>query len=181
MLAAMAPDDQASCERLWLDWQQGDGAAFTALYARISPGLFALCRALTVRSRIAPEDLFQEAFRRAIAAAGRFRPEGSLEAWLAVIARRTAIDLRREAERRLGSAAPPVADPPDPASAEGRNRVDLLDALARLPEDLREVLLLRELQGLEVKEVAAWLGLSPMTVKRRTAEALRRLDGNRGP
>lgn len=160
-----------SNEALWLAWQRGDPGAFDALYERVTPGLFALCCALTTRARIQPDDLFQEVFRRAIA--GHFRPGGALEAWLAVIARNACVDLQRAAK-----SAPPVpegVDPSDPGGAAGVHRVDLSEALDRLPAELRETVELRHLQGLTVEEVAAWLQVSPSTVKRRLGEAFRLL------
>lgn len=158
-----------SPEALWRIWRGGNSKVFETLYDKVAPALYSLCRALTVRSAIAADDLFQETFRKAIG--GRF-DGGNLEAWLATIARNAFVDLQRAAKR-----TPTLeADPVDPTS--GSVRVEALDLLASLPVELREVVALRHLQGLSIEEVAEKLDLSPATVYRRLAEAFRLLDRN---
>lgn len=161
-------------EALWAAWRAGDAGAFAVLYDRVSPPLFALCLALTARSAVTAEDLFQEAFRRAILAADRFRPTGDLEAWLATIVRHTHVDLLRQAARRA-----PVTTP-ESGSEPGILRVDLLDYLNRLSAELREPVILHHLQGLSIQEVAEKLGISPATVKRRLAEGFKLLSQWKG-
>lgn len=128
----------------------------------VSPGLHALCRALVRRTPVSAEDLFQETVRRALE--GPYRPEGSLKAWLAVVARNAFLNLL-EKERR-----PPV---PVPGREErGWVSVEIRDLLDRLSPELREAVALRFFQGLSVQEASEVLGVSPATFKRRLAEAM---------
>ena len=167
----MVPDAEvreASCphDALWLAWRRGDPGAFEALYRDLSPGLHTLCRALARGTPIQADDLFQEAFRRAIASADRYRPGGSLAAWLSTIARNAFLDRMRSEARK------PIPLPVAPAPEGYR---DILDTLSSLPEALREAVALRHLQGLSLEETAEALGVSLATAKRRIAEGLEKL------
>ncbi len=162
--------DPTSLDALWLAWQGGEAAAFERLYREVSPGLYALCLGLSRGTGVAADDLFQETCSRAVTAAGRYRPEGMLQAWLATIARNTFLDLlrRRPPGRRIGLDAVQAG----PAGGDPEGAVDMLDALARLAPDLREALALRYLQGLSLPETARVQGVSLATAKRRVAEGL---------
>ncbi len=158
-------------DALWQSWREGDSAAFERLYVLASPGLHALCRALTPRSGMAPDDLFQETFRRALAPSAPYRSQGSFQAWLATIARHVLVDHLRKRQGR----AQALQDRPDPASAAAQRTVDILDQLASLPEEEREAIALRHLQGLSIPEAAGVLEVSEATLKRRIVAGFSRL------
>lgn len=158
---------EPSDDDLWKAWRGGDAQAFATLYARVSPGLYGLCRALA--GRRGADDLFQEAFRLALRAAPGYEPRGRLGAWLGAIARNA---WRQGLRGRHPAGGPP---PGIPEESSAQVCLEALDLLERLPEESREAIALRYLQGMSVSEVAEVLGTSPATVKRRIAEGFREL------
>jgi RNA polymerase sigma-70 factor (ECF subfamily) len=112
-------------------------------------------------------DLVQEAFVRLARSAALEGATPAGEAWLV----RTLVNLCRDRQRRLRvrhraagrieAAAPPAGNPEDAAVA--RATVDA--ALARLSPRRRAVIVLRELEGREVSEIARILGLTRVTVR----------------
>lgn len=129
------------------------------------------------------EDVVQESFLR-VWRARAARPIGSAKSFLFSVARHLAIDvLRRERVSPLGplpdgEAWSVMDDRPDAAeSACTREEIGLLaQALAELPPRCREVMLLRQIQGVPQKEIARQLGLSELTVQTHVVNGLRRLE-----
>lgn len=133
------------------------------------------------------EDIVQDAVVKALGHFGSYRG-GSPRAWLLRIVRNTAMDaLSRRKVRSLDhptddpDAAPDpmqVADPaddPEAALAARQDRGRLDAALAALPVELRECLILRELEELSYKEVAEVTGVPIGTVMSRLWRARRAL------
>mgnify|MGYP002623510194 CR=1 FL=1 len=131
----------------------------------------------------AAEDVAQEAMIRLQGALAGFRGEAELGTWLHRIVLNLTYDhLRRQRRERAGVPLASVgnrADPraPDPhAAVDGaRARAALRAALARLPDDQREVLSLRFLTGLSYAEIARVTGVAEGTVASRIYRALQRL------
>jgi len=130
--------------------------------------LYGLARRLS-RDAEEARDLVQESFFRAARRAGSIPPtEGGAEAWLV----RTLVNLcrdksRRDAVRRR-AAETMLADPGEaPPSPEGAlvARAAIRAALLRLPARRRAAVVLHELEGLPVKEVARVLGVARVTVR----------------
>jgi RNA polymerase sigma factor (sigma-70 family) len=127
------------------------------------------------------EDAAQDAFIKARAAMGRFRPDAPFRPWLLTIVANEARNRRRAAGRRQALAGrvaaelrAPVALPEAEALA-GSDRRELAQALARLGPEHREVIVLRYLLDLSEAECAAALKCRPGTVKSRLSRALGRL------
>jgi RNA polymerase sigma-70 factor (ECF subfamily) len=128
-----------------------------------------------VRDPVLAEDVVQDAIVRALTYFRSFRG-GSARAWLLQIVRTTAYD--RLAERR-GEAAREsdtdmadldVADPaegPEAAMARKQGAEEVNRALASLPPELRECLVLRELEELSYREIGRVLGVPIGTVMSR--------------
>lgn len=129
------------------------------------------------------DDVVQESFLR-IWRARLSRPIGATKSFLFQIARHHAIDLlRRERVSPLVSvpeaATQAVADDrPDTAeSACTRDELSLLAAaLVALPPRCRQVMMLRQIEGLAQKEIAARLGLSELTVQTHVVNGLRSVE-----
>ena len=158
--------------------QQGDVAAFSELVARYQDRIYRFLVRLT-RSQDDALELTQETFLHAYEALERWRPEARFTTWLFQIARNQAFDwLRRnkrvefvalDDEQDIG-----IADPaPTPEGAlEAVQRLRELDrALARLPTEHREILLLREIEEMSYDDIADVLDISLGTVKSRIARA----------
>jgi RNA polymerase sigma-70 factor (ECF subfamily) len=166
----------------------GDEAAFETLVLRHQRSLFNLALRL-LGDRADAEDAVQEAFLRAYRALPRFRGDALFRTWLTGIAInvcRTRLAGAEARRRRVTSSlvqrdpatgeekALPVPDQapnPEAKARAGETRAALERALAALTPEHREVILLREVNGLEYEELAAVLGCALGTVKSRIARA----------
>jgi RNA polymerase sigma factor (sigma-70 family) len=134
------------------------------------------------------EDAAQEAFAKAYAALGRFRPGSPWRPWLLRIVANEARNRKRSEGRRRAlvvraahdGVAPREADAADVAMLLRAERSRLAEALARLAPPHREVVVLRHVLDLSEAECAAVLGCRPGTVKSRAARALAKLREDLG-
>ncbi|MBI3042560.1 MAG: sigma-70 family RNA polymerase sigma factor [Betaproteobacteria bacterium] len=137
-----------------------------------------------VGSRDEALELMQEAFIKAWQALPGWRPEAQFRTWLFSIASNTATDSLRR--RKVVEFVPldedydvpgEAADPAGQLQAKQRLRA-LEAALNRLPDDQREIVLLREIEDMSYSEISAALGISEGTVKSRLARAREALVGH---
>lgn len=175
--------------------QRGDARAFGVLAQRHERRLWNFLRRLLGDAHAA-EDLLQETFARALAAAPTWRPEARVSTFLYTIARNLAADQARRAVHRnaLSLDAGGGADEAEPAprarlgervaapqpSAERvtLNReiaMRIESAVASLPPEQREVFLMRETMDMSFAEIAGAVGVSEATIKSRMRYALERL------
>jgi RNA polymerase sigma-70 factor (ECF subfamily) len=155
---------------------RGELAAFNQLVVRHQDHLFGLVYRL-VPDRDQAADVVQEAFLSAYRNLGSFRG-GSVKSWLSRIAVNAAMDLQRARKRRPSQPYPEFEDeswqPPAPedfepehtALAGERSRV-LAAALAVLPFDQRNCIVLFDVDGYDYGEIARIMGISIGTVKSR--------------
>ena len=115
-------------------------------------------------------DLAQETFLRFVRAEG-YRERGRPIAYLMRIARSVCVDASRKRRLETVSLDFEVAD-----EERSEREVELDEALARLPDDLREAVELRFGSGLGVGEVARALGISRFSARRRINAALKMLE-----
>lgn len=188
-----APRGEAPDEALMVRYQRGDRAAFATLVRRHQGPLFNFAfRQLRIPS--AAEDVVQEAFVRVVQNAADFKHEARFTTWLYTIARNLCIDqLRKRALRRHASLDEPRqtedGDGPtlgeqtadvkasverDVSSVEIKERI--VRAVDTLPDEQREVFLMREVAHLPFKEIAEITGVPENTVKSRMRYALERLQ-----
>jgi len=174
-------DGAPSDEDLMLAWQRGQVAAFDELVLRYHARLFGFVLRLS-HSREQAEDAYSETLLRVFRAGHRWEPRQSFRSWLFAIGRNCAADARRVRGRWLrlltGARGEPVAGSPRSVeapllAAERAAAVD--DALAVLPEEHREVVLLRYRYDFDHAEVAAATGLTERQVRDRLSYARRRL------
>lgn len=169
-------------EDLMLAYGADDGAAFEQLYARHRGGLFRFLQR-QVHDQALAEELFQDIWQRVIQARTRYRPDARFSTWLYQIAHNRLGDHWRAAKHR--PAAPEDAElrierEPDPqtperqlSTFEERRRLQL--ALAELPDDQREVVLLRLEQELSLDVIGQITGVGRETVKSRLRYAMDKL------
>ena len=140
---------------------------------------YALARWL-VRDRVAAEDVVQEAMLRALSYFASFRG-GDARAWLLRIVRNAAYDrLARRREEPLGPGHDALPDPaadPEAEFAAGEDRARLHAALATLPVELRECLVLRELEEMSYRDIARITEVPVGTVMSRLFRARQLLIG----
>ena len=162
--------------------QAGDQSAFELLVERYQKPVYH--QALRLLS--SPEDaadVTQEVFLKAWRNLPSFRGESGFSTWLYRLTDNAAIDLLRREKKRRGESSlddetlgwdAALADPaPTPHQAAEREdlRRAVSDGLARLSEEHRRVLVLREINGLSYEEIGSLLGLTAGTVKSRIARA----------
>ena len=144
------------------------------LFERHGRPVRAYLRALTGSVDLA-EDLAQDVFLRVVRGAERYQAQDRERAWLFRIARNTLIDHRRRSAVRPMTVGRPVE------SARGATqtlRLDLSQALARLPDSEREALLMAEIGGLSYAEIAALLGITLPAVRSALYRARMALRAN---
>ena len=133
------------------------------LYGQMGPALLAYFRQHRVLAGVA-EDLLQDTFVRAIRGWDRLRESVSPRAYLFGIARNVCYD----ALRRYRPAAEPVSEPAaPPAPVEDERLETMRAAIAGLPEQQRETLLLKLRHELTYLEIAEVLGIPVGTVRSR--------------
>jgi RNA polymerase sigma-70 factor, ECF subfamily len=186
---------ETSDEQLMLAFRAGDARAFEALVRRHRGPVFHFILRFTGQ-RARSEDLLQETWLKVVRSAREYEPRARFTTWLYTIARNLCVDsARKESHRQaesleapagaqdadggrpLGEALPDGGASPERGAHAARLRPLLERALAELPEEQREVFVLREYSGIAFKEIAEVTGVSENTVKSRmryALEALRR-------
>jgi len=167
----------------------GDARAFAELVDRHGGAVMRYARSLS-GSDAAAEDLVQQTFLSAYRAASNFRAESRVRTWLFSIARNAAWHQRKKEARyqptpevdessllELGLNAGWGAEDPETLAQRACQRKLLEVALAALPAQDREIVLLRDIEELSGAEVADVLGLSLAAMKSRLHRARLKLAG----
>jgi RNA polymerase sigma-70 factor (ECF subfamily) len=156
--------------------QQGEAVAFEVLVVKYQRRVAASIRRF-VRDDAITEELTQEVFLNAFLALPTFKPEGEFAAWLFTIARNAAISYLRSAQNRQDDRPMPALEDAGqddrfgaaPSSEEEAMALQLFERIdaevAALPDVQRRALLMREVEGLDYKSIAAALGQPVNTVK----------------
>ena len=177
--------------------QKGDVNAFEALVSAYEKNVYNLALRMMGNAQDA-EDMAQEAFLKAYNSLPGFRGDSKFSVWLYRIVSNVCLDqLRKKSKRPTVSLSmededgeetqldlPDTAQSPEELLEKKLTREAVRRGLAQLPEDARQILLLREIQGLSYEEIGEALGLEAGTVKSRIFRARKRLcaflleDGN---
>jgi RNA polymerase sigma-70 factor (ECF subfamily) len=194
MIGMAVVQGDATDEMLMVRYQRGDRHAFATLVHRYETPIYNfVIRQLRLASLA--EDVTQDVFLRVVQKASEFKHEARFSTWLYTIARNLCIDELRKASHRRH----PSLDHPPRGAADGRPLGDsvatshpsasaeraaagaevassIVRAVDALPDEQREVFLLREIGNLPFKEIAAVTGVGENTVKSRMRYALDRLQ-----
>jgi RNA polymerase sigma-70 factor, ECF subfamily len=161
----------------------GDREAFDEVMRTHEDRVFSVClRILGDRERAldATQDTFLTVFRKA----GQFQGRSAVGTWIYRIAVNTCYDQLRRAQRRPSESLPDHVDPADPSAEEAIEsaalRPEIEIALALLPADFRNVVILTDLEGLSLPEAAGVLGVPIGTVKSRLFRGRRLLAQHLG-
>jgi len=196
--AADADDDRpvAECDdpTLMRRYVAGEMAAFEELLGRHERPVFRFILR-SVRSPERAEELTQEVFLRVVRTAPRYKETAKFTTWLYTLARNICIDeSRRRSRGEMATLDASLGEDGgtthkdrlvDTKAASGAGEVRrqefreaLESALARLPDEQREVFLLRHIEGLKFVEIAKITGVTDNTVKSRMRYALASLRGS---
>lgn len=181
------PVDDAALEALIDRARGGDLTAFNSLVVRFQDPVYSLALRM-LSSPQAAEDATQEAFIRAWRRIDTFRG-GRFQSWLFTIVANLSRDELRRRGRRPQTSLDAARDDPDRASLDpaddgpspeavaeqGDLRALLQAALAQLPDDWREIVVLSDVKDLAYDEIASITGLPLGTVKSRLSRARGRL------
>lgn len=157
----------AADEELLSSVARGDHASFAILVERYQTRFFRVA-ARTLGDDRDAQDCVQIAFFRIYRKAADYRPELPAAPWLYRVLSNACIDTWRRRRREV-SMSEPVRD--GNTLSPDSLRLDLAAALARLPAQMRIVLLLFALEGLSHAEIASVRGVSVNTVKTQLARA----------
>ncbi len=149
----------------------GDGAAVRSLYERYSPRVYAVVRRIAGDDDLA-QDYAQEAWIRAIRALPNFRGDARFSTWLHRIAVNSALQALRKAETREKREAPmpeTMAVGPSVGDSLLQNRLEA--ALDRLPDGMRKILILHDVEGYTHDEIGEVLGVAAGTSKSQLFKA----------
>lgn len=168
----------------------GDATAFRGLVEKYQGRLYAMIYGM-LRNREDARDLTQEAFVKAYNNLRSFRLESSFYTWLYRIGMNLAIDHTRKRKRRAAAGFDEsIGARDDDGSLIEQHHEDLpsktlerkqlyrriMDCLDKLPEDQKQVILLRELEGLPYKEISDIMGIPEGTVMSRLFYARKKLQ-----
>jgi RNA polymerase sigma-70 factor, ECF subfamily len=159
---------------------EGDHDAFTTLMQRHEDRVFAVCLRV-MGNRTSALDATQETFLTLYRKANQYRATAAVGTWLYRIAVNACYDLLRKERRRPSEAMPSYLDPADPHGQDPFTSVELRPsveaALATLTADFRAVVILSDIEGMSLPEVAETLDVPVGTVKSRLFRARRQLAG----
>lgn len=181
-LLAMNSGADAGDDVLMLAWTGGDTAAFELLYGRHRGPLYRFLLRQT-RDQALADEFFQDVWQRVIVARAGWTPDAAFSTWLFRIAHNRLNDHWRGLKHRPPAPADGddrAARVPDPTTPERElsdfeQRRRLQRAIAELPEEQREVVLLRLEQELSLDEIGAITGAGRETVKSRLRYAMDKL------
>jgi len=163
--------------------QAGNVQAFHDLVALYDGKIMSLALQLT-KNQMDAEDLYQEVFLKAYTRINQFRFESEFYTWLYRITVNTALNLKR----KLSNIQLRNTDPDFPedyqewlseqsfvADQSGEIILAVKKATLALPAKQRVVFLLKHMQNLKIREIAAIMGITEGTVKRYLFRALEKL------
>ena len=181
---------EASDEMLMVRYQRGEREAFAELVRRYHGPIYNF----TIRQLRQPavaEELTQEVFLRLVQKAAEFKHEARFSTWLYTIARNLCIDQLRKARHRRHASLDQKSEATEAdlheRISDGRPDAEhevfgsevvraITEAVNALPDEQREVFLLREIGQLPFKEIAQVTDTGENTVKSRMRYALDRLQ-----
>jgi RNA polymerase sigma-70 factor (ECF subfamily) len=149
----------------------GDARAIRTLYDRYAPRVYAVVRRIAGDDDLA-QDYAQEAWIRAIRALPTFRGDARFSTWLHRIAVNAALQALRKAETRKKREGPePDVVAVAPTHADSLLQKRLERALDGLPEGMRRVLILHDVEGYTHEEIGDVLGVTAGTSKSQLFKA----------
>ncbi|MBB4636225.1 RNA polymerase sigma factor [Longimicrobium terrae] len=157
--------------------RQGDGGAVRALYERHAQRVYAVVKRLAGHDDALAEDWAQEAWVRAIRALPTFRGDARFTTWLHRIAVNSALHGRRTRMRKAGRETVMMDDTFSVRAVADTSvlKIRLERAMEQLPEGMRKVLVLHDVEGYTHEEIGEMLGVTAGTCKSQLFKARARM------
>jgi RNA polymerase sigma-70 factor (ECF subfamily) len=177
--AGAGPTAVPADEAIMLQVRSGETGLLAELFERHHRAVYGFVYRMTA-SRETSEDLVQEVFLRILRYRETYSPHTSFTAWMYGIARNALIDQmrKRRPETPWDDGLPDLQSGEKAVDEQIRSRQEteiLQRALASLPADKREVLILSRFQNLQYNEIGSILGCEPNAVKQRVFRAVKAL------
>lgn len=159
--------------------KNGDLQQATLLFERYNKRIYNFLARMTLDRPLA-EDLTQNVFLRVMKYRNSYRQGARFQSWIFQIARNVFSDHYQEVKNRyagfvdVNHLEDHIADPDEGKSQEEKESI-LLQSMARLSEDQREILVLTRFQHMKYEEVAALMETSVANIKVKVHRALNRL------
>ncbi len=168
---------------------RNDPSAIEELYTTYFDRLYSLVYNQVDRDRSTTEDIVQDTFLAAVKSSKRFRGQSSTYTWLCSIAYHKVADFYRRKAREgkhrdlsfnieaseSGEQPRKIPQPSDPTSSIDTGIV-VQQAIASLPQDHRQVLILKYVEEMSVSEISQMMGRSPKSIEGLLARARRALQ-----
>ena len=167
-------DEATALDRVVAGARAGDEAAFTRLIAAYHADMLRVAFVITGDADVA-SDAVQFAWQTAWRKLGKLREPDRIRSWLVAIAANEARQLTRHQRRRSVVEIAASSEPRGTDPAGGIARLDLVNALARLKPEDRELMAMRYVLGLDSFEIAATRGTSASGTRARIARVLAEL------
>jgi len=180
-------DAQQPDEALMLLYGEGDTGAFELLYHRHKGGVYRYIKR-HVGLRLDGDELVQEVWAKVIKASSAYRVSAKFTTWLYTIAHHCIVDAVRKHRHKFESLADENGEDTDAlvesskrndnpmSNVSAKQQVDrLLGVISILPEDQRDVFLLKHEAGFSVKEIAEVIGVGEETAKTRLRYAMQKI------
>ncbi|MBO5971205.1 MAG: sigma-70 family RNA polymerase sigma factor [Clostridia bacterium] len=176
-------------EDLFLLAKKGDGRAFEQIVLQTERAVYNLALSI-VKKKEDAEDVTQETYLRLWRVASELKLEGSLKLYILKAARNLALDLIRKNSRRDeintvildadGEFEIDIADDspdsrPDASYLRKVEKETVLQSIEELPSAAREMIVLRDIEGLSYAEIGSMLGIAEGTLKSKLFRARERL------
>ena len=166
-------------EELMLRYGGGDLPSFRELYRRHSQGLYRFVAWRSPR-RAWVDEIVQDAWASLHAARASYQPQAAFRTWLYQIARNRLIDMLRQKEPlpldiEVMAEVPQEAQTPQQTFEQKQRHALLHAAIALLPVEQKEALVLQQFSAMSVNEIAVVTGAEPETVKSRLRYAMQKL------
>jgi RNA polymerase sigma-70 factor (ECF subfamily) len=158
-------------------YQRGDETAFYVLFERRQREIFTHCFRMCNGDRDKASDAFQDTFVKVFTKRELFTDTANGRAWLYRIATNTCLNAlrydRRHPKEALDVAQPEInpAMQPDFSSEQQMLRTEMERAIAKLPMELREPFLLKEIEEFSYEEISEQLGLTVAACRQRVYRA----------
>jgi RNA polymerase sigma-70 factor, ECF subfamily len=167
-----------------LAYQKGDVSAYRTLVTRHHAPIYRFCFR-SLRHKEAAADATQEVFLKVVKQAPTWTQKAKVTTWLYTLARNHCIDEARKAKfRRTDSLDDTTPDervagdarPGDAMIDDKRLRIAIAAGLQQLPDEQRQVFLLRQVSGMAFQDIGDIVGAGENTVKSRMRYALAALQ-----